>query len=261
MSEPVILQVGERRFQTSIDVLAEKSRYFRALFSGQWRPVNKQPDGSIFIDGDGKAFEHVLQYVRRGIFPIIFNHESGQHDYVLYNAILEEAKYFQCDNLVIFLEDQCYLRCVNWGTTYKIHDFESSSIDLAGGASAPRFRSFKQFQKKIYLCPRGIPGHDGNPAACGRRCENELQGYEPEYDDETVSQLLVEERRVKYHSGWMTEHGNSPNIWTRKKEPHSQPGTEKSTERTWPGEGHRSFGSWGKYGDSVIDELRYNQDG
>ncbi|KAK2795372.1 hypothetical protein FQN51_000462 [Onygenales sp. PD_10] len=206
MSDPVILQVGERRFQTTIDVLVEKSRYFKALFSGQWA-VKKQPDDFIFIDRDGKTFEHVLQYIRGGIFPVIFDKESGQHDYVLYNTILEEAKYFQCDNLVIFLEEQCYLRCVSWDTTYQIHAFEASIDFRSGGTAPPQFRSFKQFVDKVYICPREILNHRGNPNACGRRCQDELGDDEPEYETETVSKLLVEEKKFKYHYGWMTEHG------------------------------------------------------
>ncbi|KAK2777682.1 hypothetical protein FQN53_002094 [Emmonsiellopsis sp. PD_33] len=216
MSDPVILQVGERRFQTTIDVLVEKSRYFKALFSGQWA-VKKQPDDSIFIDRDGKAFEHVLQYIRGGVFPVMFDKESGQHDYILYNTILEEAKYFQCDNLVIFLEDECYLRCVNWRTTYQIHNFESF-IDFDNCGTTPsQFCSFRQFERKVYVCPRGIPAHRGNQYGCGRRCKNALGDIDPEYAAVTVSRLLVEEKKFKYHYGWMNEHGTEFSEYLEKK--------------------------------------------
>ena len=54
-SQVVQLQVGERRFITKIETLAEKSRYLSSVFSDRW-DTQRQEDGSFFFDFDGDAF-------------------------------------------------------------------------------------------------------------------------------------------------------------------------------------------------------------
>jgi hypothetical protein len=46
--------------------------------------------------------------------------------------------------------------------------------------------------KKVYLCPRRINVHRGNPRACGRACEKARgEDYEDEYEDELVTMGLA----------------------------------------------------------------------
>src|SRR4051812_26960470 len=83
------LQVGERRFTTTKDTLTTESGFFSSLLSGRWD--NTLEDGSHFIDADPALFQHILRYLRRGVFPLFFDLEKG-HDYSLYLSLLEEAR-------------------------------------------------------------------------------------------------------------------------------------------------------------------------
>jgi BTB/POZ domain-containing protein KCTD9 len=67
------------------------------------------------------AFEYVLNYLRRGVFPLAFDRQKG-HDYSLYAKIFEEAKYFQCPLLIMRLEDECYYKCVTWQVSTEIQE-------------------------------------------------------------------------------------------------------------------------------------------
>lgn len=42
----------------------------------------------------------------------------------------------------------------------------------------------------MYVCPRGIGGHRGNPSACGRACRNARGDDDDEYEDEEVPEVF-----------------------------------------------------------------------
>jgi hypothetical protein len=71
----VTLQVGERRFVTTLQTL-EKSGGFASL-SRRW--VNRQEENSYFVDADPTIFEHILRYLRRGVLVIFYDKAKG-HD-------------------------------------------------------------------------------------------------------------------------------------------------------------------------------------
>ncbi|EAS29499.2 uncharacterized protein CIMG_08245 [Coccidioides immitis RS] len=102
----VMLQVGDRHFPTTVGTLTQCSEYFTAMFSGRWC-LDKQEDGSIFVNGNPKLFEHLLEFLLRGVFLLAYDKCKG-HDYLFYTQILEEVKYFDCPLLVLWLEDGCY---------------------------------------------------------------------------------------------------------------------------------------------------------
>ena len=68
----VILQVGERRFNTTRSTLAAGSTYFKSLFSGNFADARSE-DGSYFIDADPDAFPTILRYLRHNVLPTFFD--------------------------------------------------------------------------------------------------------------------------------------------------------------------------------------------
>ncbi|EAS28750.3 uncharacterized protein CIMG_07496 [Coccidioides immitis RS] len=202
-SERITLQVGDRQFYTTIESLVERSRYFATLFSGKW-PVSKE-DGSIFVDADGSVFEYVLQYLRRGVFPLAFCQRKG-HNYSLYMRLLEEARYFQCPLLISWLEDKCYYKCVRWRVLTRIQDTVEPNIQ--GQTSVRDWQIVPQLKRKekVYICPRWIDVHRGNLQKFGRQYRNAKGEGGPEYDTENVtSEWLV--ARARFHPGWITDSG------------------------------------------------------
>ena len=67
-SPMIVLNVGGQRVCTLPETLTSESSWFRYLLSGHW-PVPQLEDGSYFVDVDPITFEHVLNYLRRGVFP------------------------------------------------------------------------------------------------------------------------------------------------------------------------------------------------
>ncbi len=94
-----------------------------SLLSGRWD--NALEDGTYFIDADPDLFEHVLRYLRRGVFPVFFDATNG-HNYHLYFSLLEEARYFQIPRLADWLEKKRYLEAVNVTTTAEQYEDNQS---------------------------------------------------------------------------------------------------------------------------------------
>ncbi len=92
MRRSITLQVGERQFITMAETMTQESAFFAALLSERWD--NADADGSYFIDADPDLFEHILRYLRRGVFPIFYDNVKG-HNHALYLALLQEANIFK----------------------------------------------------------------------------------------------------------------------------------------------------------------------
>ncbi|KAL4787340.1 hypothetical protein BJX76DRAFT_354288 [Aspergillus varians] len=90
------LEVGERTFTTTRDTLVKESTFFSALLSSRWNSA--RADGSYLVDAYPNLVQHILGYLRRSTFPLFYHSLKG-HDYPLYSALLEEAKYFGIDRL------------------------------------------------------------------------------------------------------------------------------------------------------------------
>ncbi|KAF7870553.1 hypothetical protein EAF04_004297 [Stromatinia cepivora] len=190
-SRSITLQVGEQRFITTYETLTGESAFFAALLSGRWN--NTEADGSYFIDADPGLFSHILRYLRRGVPPLFYDYTKG-HDHALYHALLEEAKYFQIPRLEKWLRDKRYVSAVKLRCS--VRELEGLWWECEGKSEC-----FEEFHpawrvKKVYVCPRGIPVHRGNPRACGRQCANAQGDKEDEYEDEQVLNTLVVRKQV-----------------------------------------------------------------
>lgn len=83
----ITLDVCGRKFITTVGSLTKRSEYFAAFIFSLWVLPSY-----IFIDADPAVFEHVLKYLRRGVFPLAFNcgsvssstgKKTSGHDYGL----------------------------------------------------------------------------------------------------------------------------------------------------------------------------------
>ena len=177
----IALQVGERRFVTTRETL-EESDFFASLLSGRWS--NAQEDGSYFIDADSTLFEHILRYLRRGVLPVFYDKAKG-HDYGTYLALLEEAKYFGIMRLVNWLEQKQYLQAIK--SVYSGEELEGTDGFRKTRGTDVELEWYPTWRiKKVYICPRGIYVHRGNPGACGRACRRRQGDCDDMYDEELV---------------------------------------------------------------------------
>lgn len=188
VKNPITIQVGERRFVTTSTTLTEESRYFASLLSGRWSS-STQADGSYFVDADAVVFEHVLRYLRHGIFPVFYDRSKG-HDYSLYQALLGQARYFQIAQLEKWLEDKTYLKAIEVTHSLAQIEYPDAAAGIVSTADTeveyhPEWRT-----KKVYICPRGIYVHRGKPDVCGIACRRARGDADDEFVDEQELKIV-----------------------------------------------------------------------
>lgn len=147
-----------------------------------------QQDGSYFIDADGQVFEHVLRYLRHEIMPIFYDEVKG-HDYALYLAVLEQARFFGVEPLQKWLEEHKYVKAVKIVHSARV----SEGLEDVSGSTESHVKIEHHVTwrtRKVYVCPRAIFGHMGNPNACGRLCRNARGDADDESKDEEVLKVL-----------------------------------------------------------------------
>eukprot|EP01133_Synstelium_polycarpum_P017382 gene17382-20738_t len=93
------LNVGGHIYYTSISTLcADDQSMLNFMFSGRF-PIQKEEDGSIFIDRDGTYFKYIINWLRNNHIPQI-------NDEAIRECLLLEAKYFQISSLIDHLSQQ-----------------------------------------------------------------------------------------------------------------------------------------------------------
>ena len=98
--EVVILNVGGKKFTTSLQTLrAEPESMLGVMFSGR-HPCKKQDDGSIFIDRDGTHFRIILNYLRGNITSI----QQLPDDNITLSDLSSESQYYQLKGLLKIIE-------------------------------------------------------------------------------------------------------------------------------------------------------------
>ena len=138
----------------------------------------------------------MLRYLRRGVLPVFYDHVRG-HDHALYRALLHEARYFQIDRLEAWIGDKSYLQEVK--VMHSAEVVESADQLLATLEPNTEVQYYPTWTtKKVYVCPRGIYGHNGNPSACGRQCMKAQGDAENDYVDEAVLKVLVIKKQAVF---------------------------------------------------------------
>ncbi|KAF4627894.1 hypothetical protein G7Y89_g10259 [Cudoniella acicularis] len=192
-SETITLLVGGQNFTTTRDTLQE-STFLATLLSGRWDP-NREPNNTYLIDADPTLFKHILQHLRRGVLPLFYSNTTG-HDHALYLALLQEARYFGIERLEEWLEEKKYLEGVK--VSYSVEqrqgmwNFESGKDDDVVDVR------ISSATKKVYICPRNIFVHRGDPDRCGHQCvkQREKMGGAWLFEDEVVWVTGVVRKRV-----------------------------------------------------------------
>ncbi|KAL4810941.1 hypothetical protein BDV18DRAFT_155557 [Aspergillus unguis] len=191
----VNLQVGERRFTATRGTLIDKSLFFfRMLVPKQ---PSTRPDGSWFIDADPDLFEHILRFLRRGVYPVFYDTVKG-HDLALYHDLLREAKFYEVFRLQRWLEEKQYMDAVKVSFSIKEIDINwpVPSQDLGPGNTDVQYLS-SWVPNHVYLCPRGIESHKGHQELCGRKCRN-MSGYDEIWDEVHVPKVLEVRKHVEF---------------------------------------------------------------
>lgn len=209
----ITLHVGERRFTTRLATLTSNSTFFAWQLSSRWALDAAQSDGSYFIDADGDVFAHVLRYLRHGIFPVFYDEAKGGHDYAMYVAVLEQARYFGVEPLRVWLEGGKYLAAVKVereGRRVVVVEEGDVGVGSTMGAVVRGNVAVEHHvgwvTRKVYVCPRGIGVHRGNRNACGKDCRRVQGGADDEYEDEAVMKVFEVRKTTTLDPKMCVEH-------------------------------------------------------
>lgn len=195
---PLSIQVGEALCRTSKETLTGESRYFKRLL----RPDRElRPDQAIFVDRNGPIFEHILEYLRTGQYPLFYDAATG-HDEILYGKLLVEARFFEIDKLEACLSQRRYWNVVKTKKYVQLSEqpFSPTNTTLpvvveGRNGSVVEVQPFK-YTRKVYVCPRGIPVHMDHEELCGRACREALGDDDP-FENETEHKFLQFHTRVE----------------------------------------------------------------
>ena len=89
----VNLNVGGRRFTTSLQTLTkDPNSMLAAMFSGKFE-LKPFEDGAFFIDRDGTHFRYILNYLRTGKLAL-------PKDATFVKELLEEAEFYQIQGMI-----------------------------------------------------------------------------------------------------------------------------------------------------------------
>ena len=195
----VRLNVGGQSFVTLAQTLTEESPWFRSFLSGRWAEA-QLGDGSYFIDANPEIFEHVLSYLRRGIFPLFWD-KAKSFDYGKYAELLQEAHYFGIQPLQQWIEAKDFEKAVQINistSTVENDDYSKRAHRFDGNEEKeyhPTWRTVKH-----YVCPRGITAHYDEPKSCGRACAKAREAGDDEYAEERVCTILIITKRTVFHA-------------------------------------------------------------
>jgi hypothetical protein len=94
----VDLNVGGTRYTTKMDTLRNaEGSMLAAMFKAASPSLDKDSKGAYFIDRDGAAFRHILNYLRDAHLPIQHLNDEERE------AVLREARYYNLEQLVLEL--------------------------------------------------------------------------------------------------------------------------------------------------------------
>lgn len=191
----ITLDIGGRKFKTSLDTLRAESGLFRQQLSERftWTP---EDEGSYFLDTDPDLFAHLLAFMRRPqIFPLFYDAAKG-FNYDLYNKLEVEAEYFQVDALHKWIKDKKYTQAIKTQITSATLENVKSVMQLQAEVSKGGEIHITPCTRKVYLCPRQITAHRGHAEQCGGACHRRQAENDVVYENEPYWQVLSFKRNT-----------------------------------------------------------------
>jgi len=92
--DPIILNVGDTLFSTTLATLRSKNGTFFAKMFLNESTATCSPDGTFFIDRNPETFEYILEYIRTGDMVV------DNEDRDLRSQLLEDAEFYELSDEV-----------------------------------------------------------------------------------------------------------------------------------------------------------------
>ena len=149
------LQVGDRTFTTCKRTLMQAEYFSRRFTEG--RSLSGPNDNSYFLDQDGDIFKDILDYLRDGAFPILYDPLTGFNE-TRYIRILAQARQLGIPKLETWIKDKEYIGGIK--TEYRTSAWTgaspTSTIVTERGGSTLIQQDFAWGTRRFDTCPRGF---------------------------------------------------------------------------------------------------------
>jgi hypothetical protein len=134
---------------------------------------------------------------RPDTFPLFWTNADG-FDYGLYSRLETEAEYFQINALHGWIKDKKYLGAVVVQRSAPIAcELDVMLSKLCKSNEAEELYMIRR-KEKIYVCPRDIRVHRGNPQKCGSACRRAQGDDEDEYEDHSYVEVVSVSKVVEF---------------------------------------------------------------
>ena len=112
---------------------------------------------------------------------------------------IPEAAYFQIEALEKWIQNKTYLKAIkSTHRALEVDEIQRVSRTFSSELDVEYHPSW--MREQIYICPRRIFVHRGNPEACGRQCKQTRGTAEREYEEELTMKVLVIEKETTFNS-------------------------------------------------------------
>lgn len=186
-------------------ILASQLQQHTTVFQPLLDVFKKDDSGIVTmpIDFEPEHFEHVLRYIRSGLYPIFYNDVSG-HDVPRYLIVKTCAQQYGVKKLVDWITNKKYEAVVE--KQYTTRWIQQKQHMIAPLKIVPSDETLTFFPishiEQVYTCPRGIPVHRGDYSKCGQACSKaENRDYEDKFEDEFAGLVFM----VHCKTVWRTE--------------------------------------------------------
>jgi phytoene desaturase (3,4-didehydrolycopene-forming) len=168
-SERIELQIGEKTFHTTKATVADSA----VLSTLVELDPPEGSSGRYFVDADPGLFEHILRYLRTGMFPLFFDAARG-HDYCRYLELLNQARFYQIPKLESWLAHQGYhdsVRCRTWANSITLYGEEQiAHLEELTHLKNERLHvlAVENSSARVFCCPNANWRHHGRREKCAR---------------------------------------------------------------------------------------------
>ena len=187
------LLVGEKRYHTTIATLTRESKYFQETLVNDLMSMGTDMNGTLCVDADSETFDHVLRYLRHGVYPIFYHAQSG-HDFALYLNVLQQAKQFRIPDLVKWIEEKKYLEAVKLEYSVSEQTHLKKLESTVKSDEEIVYHSVYE-TKTVYRCPRNIEVHWSHEQ-CGKGCMEKEKNLKKCYKEEGVWVTTVTKKKI-----------------------------------------------------------------
>lgn len=204
-STKVEITVGSSIFTVNAGLLMKHSLYFNNLLSERWIHGVKINNDTAYVTLDDMEEDlclHILTYIRDGIYPLLYSPAVG-HDVPGYIHLLQHAQYLGVTGLIAWIKQQKYYEAITHRYRRVCH-YEDADTSTAFDHNANSDRTLEfhtiPYNKKVYVCPRGIVVHYGQPQRCGQACDRQkaINGGDTEFEDELVMDVIVVSKETHF---------------------------------------------------------------